>query len=142
VLTPSGSRARVAQKVTVDGTYADFPSSDEVRLVPLAGIADSEGALVVRSRDGVTVVLNDCVFNMDKPRDPLGWLFTTLLGSAPGPRVSRLFRRLAVKDRPALRANLEQLAATDGLRRLIVAHDKLTMGAEAKATLLAATKYL
>ena len=52
--------------------------------VTLNGVKDSEGALVVRSPDGVSVVLNDCVFNMDTKRDVFGWLFTTAFDSAPG----------------------------------------------------------
>ena len=53
-----------------------------------------EGVLSVKSADGVTLVFNDAVFNMDRKRDPLGFLFTTVFGSAPGPRVSRLARLL------------------------------------------------
>jgi hypothetical protein len=36
---------------------------------------------------GVSVVLNDLVMNMDRRLDLIAYLFTTLLCSAPGPRV-------------------------------------------------------
>jgi hypothetical protein len=98
--------------------------------------------MLVRSSDGMTVVLNDVVFNMDRKKDPLGWLITTVLGSAPGPRVSRLTQLLFVKDRKALRADLERLAATPQLVRLIVAHEKVASGAEAASALRQAATYL
>src|SRR6185436_9217997 len=90
VLTPAGARAAVEQVVAVDGSYQDFPRDVRLRLERVAGLADREGAMLVRSSDGTTLVLNDSVFNMDKKRDFMGNLMTTLLGSAPGPRVSRL----------------------------------------------------
>ena len=142
VFAPSGSREKIEQVLQVDGTYEDFPASDVVRFERLNGVNDSEGALIVRSADGVSVVLNDCVFNMDTKRDPLGWLFTTVFGSAPGPRVSRLAKLAIIKDKKALRADLERLAALPDLTRLIVAHEKVASGADARAALLEAATYL
>jgi hypothetical protein len=142
VLTPKGSKTRVEQVLPVDGSYEDFPPDASVSFQTLAGVAEAEGAMLVRSADGVTVVLNDAVFNMDRKRDPLGFFFTTLLGSAPGPRVSRLIKLLFVKDKGALRTDLERLAATPQLQRLIVAHEKIASGREAADALRHAATYL
>ena len=81
-------------------------------------------------------MLNDVMFNMDRKRDPLGFLFTTLLGSAPGPRVSRLAKLLFIKDKQATRADFERFAELPGLTRVIVAHEKVASGGYAKAALL------
>lgn len=142
VFAPRGSREAVQQVVPVDGTYEDFPADDTVRLETLHGVAEGEGAMLVRSNDGTSVVLNDAVFNMDRKTDPLGWLFTTLMGSAPGPRVSRLGRLMLVKDRAALRADLERYAALPGLVRLIVSHEKVAHGPDAALALRKAATYL
>lgn len=142
VYTPRGGRAQVEERVPVDGTYEDFPNDDVVRLETLHGVREGEGAMIVRSSDGVTVVLNDAVMNMDRKRDPLGFLFTTLAGSAPGPRVSRLAKLLYVTDKPALRTDLERYAAMPDLVRLIVAHEKVASGREAGLALLKAATYL
>jgi hypothetical protein len=142
VLTPSGSRARVEQVLPVQGTYADFPSVPSVRLEPLPGVGDREGAMFVHSADGTTLVLNDVIFNMDRKRDPLGWFFTTLLGSAPGPRVSRLAKLTLVQDPPVLRRHLERLAETPDLVRLIVSHEKVALGSDAAAALRRAATFL
>jgi hypothetical protein len=142
VLTPKGSRAKVEPVVALDGTYEDFARDDAVRLEPIQGVNDWEGAMIVRSADGVTVVLNDVVFNMDKKRDFLGYLITSLLGSAPGPRVSRLMKLVVIKDKKALRQDLERLAAMPDLVRLIVAHEKVASGRGAPDALRAAAAYL
>ena len=119
--------------------YEDFPQDDTVRLETIAGVKKAEGVMVVRSEDGVTLVLNDVVFNMaEKPKDAVGWMVTSLFGSAPGPRVSRLFKMLAVSDKKALRADLERLASTPGLKRVIVAHGAVAQGADASGILRAA----
>lgn len=142
VLAPKGSRARVEERVPVDLNYEDFPNDQSVRFEALHGVADTEGVMLVRSADGITVVLNDAVFNMDRKRDLLGFFFTTLLGSAPGPRVSRLAKLTLIKDKRALRSNLERLAATPELVRLIVAHEKVANGPSASEALSAAAGYL
>lgn len=142
VLCPRAARAKVAEVVPVDGTYEDFPSDPTARFEPLHGTGDEEGVLLVTSGDGTSVVLNDAVMNMDRKRDPLGFFFTTLLGSAPGPRVSRLAKLVFVKDKRALRADLERLAALPDLRRLFVAHEKVAEGPDARAALLRAATYL
>jgi hypothetical protein len=143
ILTPKGARAKVEEVIAVDGTYEDFPKDDaSVRFEMLAGVKESEGAMLVTSTDGLTVVLTDVVFNMDKKTDFLGWFFTTILGSAPGPRVSRLMKLVVVNDKAALRADLERLAATHGLTRLVVAHEKVASGPSAADALRTAAAML
>lgn len=142
VFAPKGGRDAIHAVVPVDGTYEEFPSDDVVRLEYVHGVADEEGVMIVKSNDGVTVVLNDCVMNMDRKKDPLGFLFTTLLGSAPGPRVSRLVKLLYVKDRDAFRTDLERLSDLPGLVRVVVAHEKVAKGADAPAALKKAATYV
>jgi hypothetical protein len=142
VLAPRGSRAKVSEVVHVDGSYEDFPHCDELRLSTLSGAGAVEGCMLVRSKDGVSVVLNDIVFNMDRKRDLFGFLLTTVMGSAPGPRISRLSRLMLVKDRALLRRELEALAELPDLQRLVVSHEKLAQGPEARAALVTALGYL
>ena len=46
----------------------------------------------------------------------------TVTGSTGGPRVTRLFRVMAVKDKAAFKADLGRLAETPGLVRIVVSH--------------------
>jgi hypothetical protein len=142
VFCPRNARSKVEQVVAVDGTYDDYLDDGTIRFETLDGVDATEGAMIVRSTDGVTVVLNDVVMNMDKKKDLLGYFFTTLFGSAPGPRVSRLVRLVYVKDQPALRNHLERLAGLPQLTRLIVAHENVAHGADAAKALREAASYL
>jgi hypothetical protein len=142
VLAPKGSRAKVAAVIPPDGTYEDFPPDDAVRFETLHGVAQAEGAMFVRSADGTTLVLNDIMFNMDRKKDLLGYLVTTVFGSAPGPRVSRLAKLVLVKDKKALRDDFERLAAIPDLVRVIVGHEKIAKGPEAAEALRKAATYL
>jgi hypothetical protein len=142
VLAPRGARRAVEQVLPVDGSYEDFHADDSVRLEPLGGVNDAEGVMLVRSGDGVSIVLNDVLFNMDRKRDVLGFLFTTLMGSAPGPRVSRLAKWALVKDKRALQQAFARFAELPDLQRVIVAHEKVASGAAARAALQQAQRYL
>ena len=99
VYAPRNARAGAEQVVAVDGAYEDFPAQQDVRFESPAGLGGLEGVMLVRSKDGTTVVLNDAVFNMDKKQDFLGYVLTTLMGSAPGPRVSRLAKAVRSEER-------------------------------------------
>jgi len=142
VLAPAGSRKRIEKVIACDGTLDDFPPDGSVRFEKLDGINDAERAMIVRSKDGVTLVLNDCVFDMDVKKDFMGRLVNGLLGAQGGPRVSRLFRLAVVKDKKALRAQLERYAALPDLARLIVSHEKLNRGADAVNALKTAATFL
>ena len=136
VLVPRGARKTVEQVHPADGTFEDFPANETVTLSSLDGIGDQEGVMSVSSADGITLILGDAVFNLDVKKDFLGRLFLSLLAAAPGPRVHRLFKLMVVKDRAAFRQQLERLADTPRLKRLIVAHEKVTTGAAEAAAVL------
>jgi hypothetical protein len=143
VYTPGAAVGKVRLVMQVDGTYADYPPDAAVELRALPGTSEREGAMFVRSAGRLSVVLNDVVMNMDRKRDVLGFLFTTLLGSAPGPRVSRLTKLTLVTDRRALRSELERLAGLPDLENLVVSHEKVARGnADAKAALRRAASFL
>jgi hypothetical protein len=121
IYCPKGSLERVHAVVRVDGTFDDFEGDATVRTTHLDGVADIEGVVHVTSGDGSTLVFNDALFNM--PHAPgLGGLFTRLIGSSGGLRVSNTGRFFLVKDARMLGARLVALAGTPGLVRIAVAH--------------------
>ena len=136
VFAPAGARAKVESVLPVDGTYADFPADEAARVEHLGGVREAEGALVVTSNDGTTVVVNDAVFNMDPPLSTLARVAMRVMNNVGGPRISRLTKVLLVKDRAAFRATLEKYAALPDLQRFIVAHDKCVVGREAASSAL------
>ena len=122
VYCPRGSRSKIEDVIQVDGDYDDFAGDESVALDHLDGVAKGEGVITVRSDSGSTLVFNDAVFNMPHGRGVPGFIFRHITGSTGGPRVTRLFRMLGVKDRPALRAHLERLSETPDLIRIVVSH--------------------
>jgi hypothetical protein len=93
-----------------------------VRFEHVAGVAEGEGAMIVTSSDGVTVVLNDLVFNMPHLPGAQGFVLKHVTQSSGGPKLSRLVRWFVIKDKAAVRAELERLAALPGLVRVVVSH--------------------
>jgi len=124
VLCPRGSRKKVGAVVRVDGHYDAFPEDSMVELRYLDGLREVEGVMIVRSDEGSTLVFNDAVFNMPHGEGIPGFIFRHLTASTGGPRVTRLFRVLAVKDKAAFKADLKRLADTPGLKRIIVSHHR------------------
>ncbi len=122
VYCPRGSRTKVEEVIRVDGDYDDLAADDSLALEHLDGVRKVEGVITVRSDSGTTLVFNDAVFNMPHGRGVPGFIFRHITGSTGGPRVTRLFRVLGVKDKPALRAHLERLAETPDLKRIVVSH--------------------
>ena len=143
VFGPRGARKAIEQiGLPLDGLLQDFPHDSQISFRPIAGINDKEGAMLLRSGDGTTVVLNDLIFKMPMPSDFPSNLIVKALGSAPGPRVSRIVKLLWCDDKPALRADLQTLSEIPDLTRLIVAHDSVAHGPAARAALKAAVQQL
>lgn len=122
VLCPPGSRALVAEVVPDVGTYAELPADAAVSAGILDGVGEAEGFLRVEDESGVTLVLNDAVFNMPHQPGLQGFVLRHFTASTGGPRVSRVGRFFLVKDKAAFAAHLMRLADTQGLRRVIVSH--------------------
>jgi hypothetical protein len=122
VVAPRGSKKKVEEVVPVDLAYDEVPADDAVRFEHVAGVAEGEGAMIVTSSDGVTVVLNDLVFNMPHLPGAQGFVLKHVTQSSGGPKLSRLVRWFVIKDKAAVRAELERLAALPGLVRVVVSH--------------------
>jgi hypothetical protein len=142
VLATRGALAKAREVVHVDGTYEDFPPDDAVSLQMLRGAKEAEGAMIVRSRDGVTVVLNEVVFDIADRPGLLARVLMRTFGIGPGPRVTPVVKLELVRDRKALREDLERLADTPELTRLIVSHERMSQGASARDALRKAATYL
>lgn len=123
-LCPPGGRKKIEAVVAIDGTYRDFPPDEFVQLEVLDGLKGAEGVMKVRSEAGTSLIFNDSIFNVPRLSGFDG-LVMRLLGSTGGPKVTRLMRLLAVKDKAAFQAGLEQLSETPDLLRIIPGHGNL-----------------
>jgi hypothetical protein len=121
VIGPRGAKKKIDEVVTVDATEGDFGDPD-VRYELVDGTAEGEGVLIVRAKSGTTLVLNDVLMNMQKLPGFGGFMMGLFGFTGPKPKVSGPARMFVVKDKKALRAELERRATTAGLTRIEVAH--------------------
>ncbi|HXN32167.1 MAG TPA: hypothetical protein VN894_09905, partial [Polyangiaceae bacterium] len=121
VIAPRGAKKKVDEIVQVDATEGDLGDPD-VRYELVDGTAEGEGVLIVRSTSGTTLVFNDVLMNMQKLPGFSGFMMGLFGFTGAKPKVSGPARMLVVKDKKALRAELEKRATTPGLMRIEVGH--------------------
>ncbi|MBN92746.1 MAG: hypothetical protein CL928_01545 [Deltaproteobacteria bacterium] len=122
VYCPSGALKRVSKVVSVAGVLAEFPHDARVKYQALPGTGGAEGVLHITGSDGATLVFTDAIFNLPHQPGVQGWFYRWVTASTGGPKVTRVFRLMCVKDGPLLAKTLHELANTPDLRRIIVAH--------------------
>jgi len=125
VICPARARARVEQKVPVDATYDGAPElGGIITFEQFDADRHMEGAMVVRSEDGVTLILGDSLFNL--PHKPgIGWtLYGRVLGNTGGPRVTSISRTIMMftRSKAPYKAFLARWAARDDVVRLVPGH--------------------
>lgn len=123
VYCPADAAKAVTKAVPVDGSFADVPGDSTVTTRHMQGMRDREGVIEVRSADGVSQVYCDVVLNMPV----MGGVFGFLLNPTGRLSVPRATRWFFTKDAGALKADLERLAAVDGLRRIIPGHGDMVV---------------
>lgn len=121
VVAPAGARAKVEQVVPVDVSSVSF-SDPSVQFLTVAGTEEREAALSVETSTGTTLVLNDLIFNLANREGLTGWLFKAIGLTGDEPHIAAPVRWREIKDKRALRAQLESWAALPGLQRIIIAH--------------------
>lgn len=121
VIAPSGARDKAAEVVPVDATRPDFKDPG-VRFVTVPGTNDEEAALVVSSGNETTLVVNELIWNVaDRPGFG-GWLFRLAGFTGDEPKIPTLVAVKSIKDKPALREQLEAWARLPDLKQIIVSH--------------------
>ena len=120
VVAPEGARAGVAKVVGVDTTRPDF-GDPRVVFQAVPGTRQREAALEIRSRDRMTLVLNDIVANIRNAAGAFG-LFLRLMGFAgEEPHVPLPVRLALVSDRKALAMAFRRWA-DEPIARILVSH--------------------
>lgn len=122
VYAPGRTRALVSARVEVDGAFEDLPKDPGVALDTVAGFKTGEGFATVRSGPRVTLLFADVVLNVRRGPGLAGLLFHLLDFTGDKPKLPIPVRLRILRDRGALRAQLQQLAATLGLARIVPSH--------------------
>jgi hypothetical protein len=124
VVAPAGSRKKVEEVVRVDETEVDF-GDPKVRFVTVPGTEGHEAALLVQTSSGSTLIVNDLIWNVDDLPGFGGWLMRVVGFTGDTPRIPSVVDLKLIKDRPALRAQLESWARLQELNRIIVSHGQI-----------------
>ncbi len=114
---PRAHEAALRQKHELAGTLEALPEDPHVRFLEMRGTKKGDAAGLVTSGDRVSVMFSDCYQDHTHTKG-----VARLFGFRGGPKVVPLFRFLFTKDAKALRAHLEELAATPGLARILPTH--------------------
>jgi hypothetical protein len=121
VIAPPGARAKVEEVVHVDATAFDFRDST-VRLITVPGMEDHEAALLVAGPTGTTLVLSELIWNVDHRPGFGGWLMKLAGFTKAEPQIPGIISFTGIKNKPALREQLEEWSKLYSLRRIIVSH--------------------
>jgi hypothetical protein len=132
IVAPAGSKARIEQVVAVNDTYDVVHTGDPtVRFTHLDGTKNGEGVVDVERDGHRTLVFNDAFFNHKHMPGVVGFIVKHLAGSTGGPKVSRIFSMMMLKDRAALRAQFAAWAGTTSTLHLVPGHgDVVTVDAQ------------
>ena len=121
VIAPEGARAKVEDVVPVD-TVAPRFDDPNVQFVAVPGTRGHEAALVVRTPNGTTLVLNDLVGNIRSEPGSRSWLLQLAGFAGKEAQIPRVVKMVMIKDANALRAQLMQWAEIESLKRILVSH--------------------
>src|SRR5450631_982858 len=121
VVAPEGSRKAIAKVVPVDTSAPRFDDPN-VQFVTVPGTREHESALVVHTRNGTTLVLNDIVGNIRNASGVGGWLLGVVGFAGKKARIPGVVKMAMIKDKEALRAQLMDWSKIESLKRIIVSH--------------------
>ncbi len=124
VVAPAGVRKQSKRSLPVEDSAPDF-GDPQVQFVTVPGTQEREAALVVRTWSGTTLVVNDLIWNLDERPGFGGWLFHVMGFTGQEPRIPTIVELREIKDKHALRGQLERWARIPGLNRIIVSHGKI-----------------
>ncbi|HSW06501.1 hypothetical protein [Aquabacterium sp.] len=121
VVAPEGAREKVQEVVHVDTTMPGFDDPN-LLFVVVPGTRGREAALVVRSPQGTTLVLNDVVGNIRDASGFGGWLLRMAGFAGKEAHIPTVVKVAVIADTQALRQQLLQWAEIESLTRILVSH--------------------
>jgi hypothetical protein len=107
--------------VHVDTTNPDF-GDPNVQFVTVPGTREHEAALLIRTRNGTTLVLNDLVGNIRHESGFGGWFLRVMGFAGNEPHIPKPVKLMLIEAKDALHAQLLQWAEIESLKRILVSH--------------------
>ncbi len=135
ILCPACAKAKVEELVPVTQTLEEGLEDLGVVLHRPIGLKDFEIHLELPLEDDTrALVLTDALFNLgDSPPTGLGGFILKLLGSVGPLNITKIGKRLLLKDKEAFADYIEKLAEIPHLAVVSMAHGKCVRGQPAQA---------
>ncbi|MEP6503251.1 MAG: hypothetical protein ABJD97_07980 [Betaproteobacteria bacterium] len=121
VVAPEGAQAKVKEAVPVDTVTPRFDDPN-VQFATVPGTRGREAALVVRTPNGTTLVLNDVVGNIRGAAGFGGWLLHLAGFAGKEAQIPAVVKMAVIEDTKALRTQLLLWSEIDTLVRVLVSH--------------------
>ena len=128
---PKANEAKLRARWEIAGTIDELPPDSAVAFESLDGTKTGEPVGIVRSGARVSLLFSDAYQDATGYKLPLP---LRILGFGGGPKVVPIFNWIFTKDKAALKAHLDRLAALPGLERIVPCHGSIK-NTEAAATL-------
>jgi hypothetical protein len=121
VIAPQGARSKVEKQIAVDTAEPSFDDAN-VQFVTVPGTGGRESALIVRSANSYTLILNDLVGNINNASGLGGWILRMAGFAGKKAQIPKVVKMALIQDEAAVRAQLLQWAEIETLKRILVAH--------------------
>jgi hypothetical protein len=121
---PKASEAKLRARWELGGTLDALPADPSVTFESLDGAKTGEPVGIVRSGARVSLLFSDAYQDATGYKLPLPM---RMLGFGGGPKVVPAYKWLFTRDKAALKAHLDRLAALPGLERLVPCHGAITL---------------
>jgi hypothetical protein len=129
VLAPSAARAKVAEKVRVDGTCEETAAEVGLTVHTPRGTHPGELAYELTVSGGRVLVVADLLFNiLQQPPGLTGFILRYVTDSLGPLHISRVFRTLVLRDRAEYAPWVASLAEIPDVLALCVAHGEPVIG--------------
>jgi hypothetical protein len=130
VIAPAGARKQIEEVVPVDATSVDF-ADPSVHFMTMPGTGDMEAVLVLQTTNGMTVILNDLIFDLANRPGFSGWLFKAIGMTGDAPHIPLPIKLREVKDKQAVSEQLARWSHVPNLQRVIISHGEIISTAPA-----------
>jgi hypothetical protein len=131
VYGPKECEAKMRERADVSGTLEAVPSDPSLRIETVAGVKNGEPALIVTSGSGrVSLLFSDVI--MSNTKESVGFL-PRMMGFVGKAKIVPVFKMMFLKDKKALRNQLESWAALPRLERLVPCHGDILSSAAPEA---------
>jgi hypothetical protein len=136
VYGPKACETKIRERVEMAGTLDMLPPDPSMQIETVRGVKNGEPALIVHHGSGrVSLLVSDVIMNNAK--SSIGFL-PRMMGFAGGVKIVPVFRMMFLRDKPALKTQLEQWAGLTNLARLVPCHGDLVPTAAPEALRAAA----